>query len=114
MKTGDKMQFWLVLAEAEDDTTIVVTGLDNHLRISGPNDLGCGASALVKVYHFDTTIDGRPLVWVQVLEDTTTMDDEEAIIAYIEAHNIWWDWEKKPQEDEDGLAVWSIRKEKKA
>lgn len=113
MKTGEKMQFWLVLAEAEDNTTIVVTGLDNHLRISGPNDLGCGANALVKVYHFDTTIDGRPLVWVQVLEDTTAEDDEEAINAYLDAHNIWWDWEEKPQEP-DTMVVWAIRKEKKA
>lgn len=114
MRTGDTMQFWLVLAEAEDDTTIVVTGLDNHLRISGPNDLGCGAKASVKIYDLDTTTDGRPLVWVRVLEDTTTEDDKEAIAAYLDALYLTWDWEKKPQEDEDGLAVWAIRKEKKA
>lgn len=113
MKTGDKMQFWLVLAEAEDNTTIVVTGLDNHLRVSGPNNLGCGANALVKVYHLDTTIDGRPLVWVQVVEDTTSMDDEEAIAAYLDALYLAWGWEKKPQEP-DTMVVWSIRKEKKA
>ena len=39
MKTGDTMRFWEVLAEAEDDTTIVVEGLDNHLHISNPNAL---------------------------------------------------------------------------
>lgn len=111
MKTGDTMQFWLVLAEAEDDTTIVVTGLDNHLRISGPNDLGCGAKASVKIYDLDTTADGRPLVWVRVLEDTTTEDDEEAINAYLDARNLWWGWEQKPQE-ENAITVWALRKEK--
>lgn len=112
MKTGDKMQFWLVLAEAEDDTTIIVDGLNNHLVVSGPNNLGCGANALVNVLHKEITVDGRPLVWVKVLEDATTEDDEEAIITYLDGHNLWWDWEKKPSKPKDVLTIWSIRKGK--
>ena len=112
MKTGDRMQFWEVLVKVEDDTTIIVDGLDNHLRVSNPNNLGCGANAWVEVLYMDCTVDGRPLVWVRVVEDTTSIDDEEAIAAYLDALYLTWSWEKKPQEDEDSLVVWAIRKEK--
>lgn len=112
MKTGDTMRFCMVLAEAEDDTTIVVD-TNNHLIISGPDDLGCGVNAFVKVLDKEVTVDGRPLVWVRVLEDTTTEDDFEAIISYLDGRNIWWGWEKKTPKTKDGLTIWSIRKEKK-
>lgn len=112
MKTGDTMRFWEVLAQAEDDTTVVVEGLDNHLHISNPNQLGCGYNAVVKVFYVDTTEDGRPTVWVHVVEDTTTAEDEDVIAAYLDANNLWWGWEQKPQEEEDTIAMWALRKEK--
>lgn len=111
MKTGDTMRFWEVLAQAEDDTTVVVYGLDNHLHISNPNELGCGYNAVVKAFYVDTTEDGRPMVWVNVVEDTTTAEDENVIAAHLDANNLWWGWEQKPQE-EDTIAVWALRKEK--
>ena len=58
----------------------------------------------------DTTEDGRPTVWVHVVADTTTAKDEDAIAAYLDANNLWWGWEQKPQE-EDTITMWSLRKE---
>lgn len=111
MKTGDTMRFWETLAQVEDDTTVVVNGLDNHLHISNPRQLGCGCNAVVKVFYVGATGDGRPLVWVRVLEDTTTEEDENVIASYLDADDLWWGWEQKPQE-ENAITVWALRKEK--
>lgn len=111
MKIGDTMRFWETLARAEDDTTVVVYGLDNHLHISNPSQLGCGYNAVVKVIDLCTTVDGRPSVWIRVLEDTTTEEDKNVIASYLDANNLWWGWGKKAQK-ENTIAMWSLRKEK--